>query len=106
MAEKKALIWNKEAETMPRPQLEKLHGERLKKLVAYVIEKVPFYRELYGEAGVSADDIESWADIAKLPLTVKLDLRDFYPSITLPRVRWPRSICRQSRVGSYRSRSK
>ena len=79
MTEKKALIWNREAETMPRPQLEKLQLERLKKLVAYATEKVPFYRELYREAGVSADDIQSLPDIAKLPFTVKQDLRDHYP---------------------------
>jgi phenylacetate-CoA ligase len=79
VSKKKVLIWNEEAETMPRGQLEKLQLERLKKVVAYVTEKVPFYRELYGKAGVSADDIQSLADIAKLPFTIKQDLRDHYP---------------------------
>jgi phenylacetate-CoA ligase len=79
VAKKEVLFWNEEAETMPRGQLEKLQLERLKKVVAYATEKVPFYRELYGRAGVSADDIQSVADIAKLPFTVKQDLRDHYP---------------------------
>ncbi len=79
MTEKKALIWNEEFETMPRPELEKVQVERLKKVVAWVTEKVPFYKELYAEAGVSADDIESLEDIAKLPFTNKQDLRDRYP---------------------------
>jgi phenylacetate-CoA ligase len=57
MAKKEVLIWNEEFETMPRPELEKLQLERLKKLVAYVTERVPFYKKLYADAGVSADDI-------------------------------------------------
>ena len=79
MAKKEVLIWNEEFETMPRPELEKLQLERLKKLVAYVSEKVPFYKKLYADAGVSADDIKSLEDIAKLPFTVKQNLRDHYP---------------------------
>jgi phenylacetate-CoA ligase len=79
MTRKKALIWNEEFETMPRPELEKLQTERLKKVVAWVTERVPFYKELYAEAGVSADDINSLEDIAKLPFTNKQDLRDRYP---------------------------
>jgi len=79
MAGKKALIWNEEFETMPRPELEKLQLERLRKMVAYCTERVPFYKELYAKAGVSADDITSLQDIAKLPFTVKQDLRDHYP---------------------------
>lgn len=79
MAEQKALIWNKEAETMPRPRLQELQLERLKKVVAWVTERVPFYQELYSKAGVSADDIHSLEDIAKLPFTNKQDLREHYP---------------------------
>jgi phenylacetate-CoA ligase len=77
--QKNVLIWNKEVETMPRAGLEKLQLKRLRDLVAYVTAKVPFYRDLYAEAGVSADDIKSLADIAKLPFTNKQDLRDRYP---------------------------
>jgi len=77
--QKKALIWNEEFETMPRPELEKLQLKRLKDIVTYVAEKVPFYKDLYAEAGVSAADINSLEDIAKLPFTNKQDLRDRYP---------------------------
>jgi phenylacetate-coenzyme A ligase PaaK-like adenylate-forming protein len=44
--QKRALIWNEEFEAMPRPGLEKLQLKRLKDIVAYVAEKVPFYRNL------------------------------------------------------------
>jgi phenylacetate-CoA ligase len=72
-------IWNVPAETMPREELSKLQVERLKKVVARVSERVPFYKDLYAQAGVSADDIRSLDDISKLPFTVKQDLRDNYP---------------------------
>lgn len=79
MTEKEVLIWNEEFETMSRPELKKLQLKRLQDIVAYVTENVPFYKELYAEAGVSADDIQSLEDIAKLPFTNKQDLRDRYP---------------------------
>jgi phenylacetate-CoA ligase len=79
MAKGQGTIWNLEAETMPREELGQLQLERLKKLVARVSKRVPFYRELYAQAGVSADDIQSLDDINKLPFTHKQDLRDHYP---------------------------
>lgn len=79
MTEKKALIWNHEFETMPRSDLRKLQLERLKKVVDWATTRVPFYKELYAQAGVSANDIESLEDIAKLPFTTKQTLRDNYP---------------------------
>jgi phenylacetate-CoA ligase len=48
---KKVLIWNEEFETMPRRDLEKLQLERLKKTVAYCMERMPFYKDLYTRGG-------------------------------------------------------
>jgi phenylacetate-CoA ligase len=79
MTGKKALIWNPEYETMPRPELKKVQFERLKQVVARVTANVPFYRNLYAKAGVSVDDLQSLEDIAKLPFTYKQNLRDSYP---------------------------
>jgi len=79
MAEKQALIWNEGVETLPRPELAQLQLARLKEVVARVTATVPFYRDLYARAGVSADDIQSLDDLAKLPFTHKQDLRDHYP---------------------------
>lgn len=73
------VFWNKEAETMPRDELEKLQGEKLTKLAKYVYENVEFYKKKFDELGVKPEDIKSIADITKLPLTLKTDLRDHYP---------------------------
>jgi len=64
---------------MKREDLEKLQEERLKKLVKYVYDRVPFYKKKFDQAGVKPEDIKSLEDISKLPFTTKDDLRDNYP---------------------------
>lgn len=71
--------WDKEFECMPVEEMQKFQLQRLKETVAWVAERVPFYQKKYKEAGLSADDINSLADVAKFPVTVKDDLRDNYP---------------------------
>ena len=73
------LIWNKEAETMPRADLDKLQLQRLQQTVELVYNKVPFYKQSMDEKGVKPADIKSLQDIVKLPFTSKQDLRDNYP---------------------------
>ncbi len=74
-----AMIWNHSAECMPREEMRALQSERLVKLVAYVYERVPFYRAKMDAAGVAPSDIHGIDDIVKLPFTTKDDLRDNYP---------------------------
>lgn len=73
------VYWNEKAETMPRDELERLQGDKLKKLVKYVYENVEFYKKKFDELGIKPDDIKGLSDITKLPLTLKTDLRDHYP---------------------------
>lgn len=72
-------IWNEEFETMPRADMSNLQFERLKSLVERVGKTSPFYKKKLAEAGVSADDLNSLADIGKLPFTSKDELRYNYP---------------------------
>jgi len=80
-------IWDP-AETLPRPQLEALQLQRLRACVERVAQ-VPFYRKALAAAGVGPDSIRSLADLGKLPLTTKADLRDHYPLgfLAVPRER-------------------
>ena len=73
------VYYQPELETMSREELDALQLERLQKLVAYVYERIPFYRESFDEAGVKPEDIKSLDDLRKFPFTVKQDLRDAYP---------------------------
>jgi phenylacetate-CoA ligase len=66
-------------EQMPRGEREVVQLNRLKALVARLSERVPLYRERLRAAGMTAGDIRSLADLAKLPFTAKDDFRQTYP---------------------------
>jgi phenylacetate-CoA ligase len=71
--------WNDTYECMPVAELEAFQLQKLKETVEWVIKKVPFYKKKFKEAGICAEDLKSLADVARLPFTVKNDLRDNYP---------------------------
>ena len=71
--------WNDKFECMPVEELKAFQLKKLKETVAWVSEKVPFYKNKFKEMGIVAGDLKSLEDVAKLPFTVKNDLRDNYP---------------------------
>ncbi len=46
----------------------------LREHIRYAAENSPFYRKRFADAGISPDDINCAADLAKLPFTTKADL--------------------------------
>ncbi len=72
-------IWNPEYETMAREDLRELQLRRLQTTVAWVYERVPYYREQIQARGVHPKDIRSLDDVRLLPFTDKTALRDTYP---------------------------
>lgn len=72
-------VWNPEYECMPREELTALQLRRLQSTVAWVYERVPYYREALDARGVKPRDIRSLADVRLLPFTDKTALRDTYP---------------------------
>lgn len=71
--------FNKAIETMPLDKLRQQQSFDLQKQVAYLYEKVPFYRQKMDETGMKPANIKGIQDIHKLPFTKKTDLRDNYP---------------------------
>jgi phenylacetate-CoA ligase len=71
--------WNDKFECMPVEELKAFQLKKLKETIAWISAKVPFYRDKFKEMGIEAGDLKSLEDIAKLPFTVKNDLRDNYP---------------------------
>ena len=71
--------YQKEIETMPLDELQKLQSERLKEQVKHVYENVVPYRKKMDEMGVKPEDINGIEDLHKLPFITKDDLRDEYP---------------------------
>ncbi|MFA5843544.1 MAG: phenylacetate--CoA ligase [Coriobacteriia bacterium] len=73
------MIWNAEYETMDRERLRELQERRLRSTVAWVHERVPYYRDTLDAAGVRPKDVRSLDDLRRLPFTDKTALRDTYP---------------------------
>ena len=73
------MFFQKEIETMPRPQLEALQLERLKWVVDYCDRNVETYHKKLKAANVTADKIKSLSDLQYIPFTTKADIRDTYP---------------------------
>ncbi|MFI6345746.1 phenylacetate--CoA ligase PaaK [Streptomyces sp. NPDC050560] len=66
-------------ESLEAGALRAVQLERLRKTLARVYERVPFYREAFDRAGVRPEDCRSLDDLARFPFTAKSDLRDAYP---------------------------
>jgi phenylacetate-CoA ligase len=64
---------------LPLPQLRRLQLQRLQTVVRHAYDNVMFFQQRLDQRGILPTDIESLADIEKLPFTVKTDLRDTYP---------------------------
>ena len=73
------MFWDPRVEEMPKEELQKLQYKLLKTLVYRLYSFSPFYHERMKESGVHPDDIQTLADIRKLPFMYKRDLRDNYP---------------------------
>ncbi|HEX9094249.1 MAG TPA: phenylacetate--CoA ligase [Coriobacteriia bacterium] len=73
------MIWNPEYECMDREAMRELQLRRLQSTVAWVYERVPYYRDQLDALGVRPRDIRSLDDVRKLPFTDKTALRDTYP---------------------------
>lgn len=73
------MFFQKEIETMPRAELEKLQLDKLKYIAKYCYDNVPLYRKKFDDAGFDCTKIKELSDIKYIPYTTKADFRDNYP---------------------------
>ena len=73
------MIWNPQFECQDAEERKLLQLARLKNLVETLYSRVAFYRNKLDATGVRPRDLQSLADIVKLPFTAKDDLRETYP---------------------------
>ena len=57
--------WNPEQETLPRAQIEALQWQRLRSQMRYAYANSSLHRRVWGEAGVSPEDVRTWDDFQK-----------------------------------------
>ncbi|MFG1359158.1 phenylacetate--CoA ligase family protein [Xanthobacter pseudotagetidis] len=69
-----ATYWSRE-ETLGRDALRALQEERFRAAIAYGWAKSPWYRRLWGEAGLKPGDVRSLDDITRLPFITKALIR-------------------------------
>ena len=74
-----AKYYQPDVETASREQIKAWQDERLVKQVQHVWDNVPYYRKKMEEKGLTPADIQSTADLHKLPFLTKDDLRQAYP---------------------------
>ena len=74
--------WNPWHETMPREEIEALQIHKLKKLIEWADQKVPWQRERLRKASVSADKINSMDDLRRIPFMTRdewMELQEAHP---------------------------
>lgn len=64
---------------LPAEQLREVQFMRLSAMVQRAYDRVPLFRQRMEERKLTPADLQTIDDIAKLPFTVKTDLRDTYP---------------------------
>jgi phenylacetate-CoA ligase len=72
------MYWEKEIETMEREPLERMQAARLRETLQRAKKSV-HYGKRFAEMGLDVDGIRTVADVEKLPLTNKEDLRESWP---------------------------
>lgn len=72
------MFWEKDIETIDRDELYKLQLERLQNTVENS-SRSSYYSKVFKEKGIFPEDIRTLADLKKIPLTTKDDLREEWP---------------------------
>jgi len=73
------MIWNEQYECMPHKEKKQLQYDRLKYIIQYVYDNVPFYHQAYDKSGIKPKDFKQTSDLSKYPTLTKVDMRDNYP---------------------------
>ena len=63
-----AHVRQKRVPSLPREQVERLRDLRVRRIVAYAVKTVPYYRELFARQRIDHREIRGAADLARLPL--------------------------------------
>lgn len=72
------MYWEREIETMSRPNLAALQLARLQQTIRQA-NRSTYYGALFQQLNLTADSINTLSDLQKLPFTTKQDLRDSFP---------------------------
>ena len=57
------MIWNKEYESMPISERKSLQFDRLKHILSYAYDSIPYYQQSFDKAGIKPTDFKQLSDI-------------------------------------------
>ncbi len=61
---------------LPPDKVAEIQEKKFLSIVEYAYREIPFYKKHWDDAGVGPDDIRSIADIVKLPVITRQDVRE------------------------------
>jgi phenylacetate-CoA ligase len=77
----RALAEIRESEFWPAERLRELADARLRRLVAYAVGHVPYYRELFARERLDPREIQGVGDLPKIPVLTRETLRDRFEDL-------------------------
>ncbi|MFH1287897.1 MAG: hypothetical protein ABII25_04280 [bacterium] len=77
---------------LPREELKKLQWKKLKAILAYSYNNIPFYRDKFDSAELTPDNIKQPKDMSLIPITTKEDLlnarQPLNPKLSAGKLEW------------------
>jgi len=68
-------------------ELEQWQFKKIKRMVTYAYENVPFYRERYESKDIHPEDIKSWKDFYALPFLTRQDINNNLEKLAAPQMK-------------------
>jgi phenylacetate-CoA ligase len=90
----------KRLQWMPREELLGRSFQKCQSLVTHSYDYVPYYRELFQEAGINPRAIKDLSDLSRVPITSKADLRKNFPDKVIAKGIQERQIRKGQTSGS------
>ena len=72
---KKHLAYYLKTQWLSREDMAELQSKKLQALIQHAYQNVPYYRQVFGRLGLKPEDIRTPADLEKLPLLGKQEIR-------------------------------
>jgi phenylacetate-CoA ligase len=83
----KRLSFLKEVETLCNQnpgEIESHQWNRLKSIVEFAYESIPFYRDRFDKEGIAAEKLQSMEDFRRIPLLTREDIRKYPEALISP----------------------
>ncbi len=78
---RRTLKFLRESQRRSREEIEDYQWQRLRALVAYAYEHVPYYRRTFDRAGIHPQDVKTRDDFRRIPVLYKEDVVDNFDSL-------------------------